>query len=82
MQEELTRAIDVIHLRFGEQALARVDTLPAVESWPTGVEAIDRLTQVEPGSGAAGAGDPRLRAGDRDRPRSELRPLGAAGVRA
>ena len=47
MQEELTRAIDVIHLRFGEQALARVDTLPAVESWPTGVEAIDRLTGIQ-----------------------------------
>jgi RecA/RadA recombinase len=46
MQQELDQAIDVIHLRFGEHALARVETLPAVEGWATGIEALDRLTGV------------------------------------
>jgi recombination protein RecA len=43
----LAAAIDVIHLRFGEQALARVDRLPEIESWPSAVPALDRLTGID-----------------------------------
>ena len=42
----LSQAMDVIHLRFGEHALAAVDRLPPVEPWPSGVGAIDRLTGI------------------------------------
>lgn len=42
----LNQAVDVIHLRFGEHALAAVDRLPAVEAWPTGMAAIDGLTGI------------------------------------
>jgi recombination protein RecA len=42
----LAAAIDVIHVRFGEQALAHVDRLPEIESWPSGVPALDRLTGI------------------------------------
>jgi RecA/RadA recombinase len=42
----LNQAVDVIHLRFGEHALAAVDRLPAVEGWPSGVGAVDRLTGI------------------------------------
>lgn len=42
----LSQAVDVIHLRFGEHALAAVDRLPPVEAWPSGVGAIDRLTGI------------------------------------
>ena len=38
--------MDVIHLRFGEHALAAVDRLPPVEAWPSGVGAVDRLTGI------------------------------------
>ena len=38
--------MDVIHLRFGEHALAAVDRLPAVEGWPSGVGAVDRVTGI------------------------------------
>ena len=43
----LNQAVDVIHLRFGEHALAAVDRLPPVEAWPSGVGAVDRLTGIE-----------------------------------
>jgi len=43
----LNQAVDVIHLRFGEHALAAVDRLPAVSAWPSGVGAIDRLTGID-----------------------------------
>ena len=43
----LNEAVDVIHLRFGEHALAAVDRLPAAEAWPCGVGAVDRLTGIE-----------------------------------
>ncbi|HVD00891.1 MAG TPA: hypothetical protein VNG93_07065 [Candidatus Dormibacteraeota bacterium] len=42
----LSQAVDVIHLRFGEHALAAVDRLPATESWACGVGAVDRLTGI------------------------------------
>ena len=42
----LNQAVDVIHLRFGEHALAAVDRLPAVAGWPCGVDAVDRLTGI------------------------------------
>ncbi|MDQ6691978.1 MAG: DNA recombination/repair protein RecA, partial [Candidatus Dormibacteraeota bacterium] len=42
----LNQAVDVIHLRFGERALAAVDRLPAVEAWPVGLAAIDGLTGI------------------------------------
>jgi len=42
----LNQAVDVIHLRFGEHALAAVDRLPPVEAWPSGVGAVDRLTGI------------------------------------
>lgn len=43
----LNQAVDVIHLRFGEHALAAVDRLPPVEAWPSGVGAVDRLTGID-----------------------------------
>jgi recombination protein RecA len=43
----LNQAVDVIHLRFGEHALAPVDRLPAVEAWPSGIGAVDRLTGID-----------------------------------
>jgi len=43
---QLSKAVDVIHLRFGEHAIAAVDRLPRVEAWQTGVGAIDRLTGI------------------------------------
>jgi recombination protein RecA len=43
----LSQAVDVIHLRFGEHALAPVDRLPAVSGWPSGVGAVDRLTGID-----------------------------------
>lgn len=42
----LAEAIDVIHVRFGEHALARVDRLPEVAAWASGVPALDRLTGI------------------------------------
>lgn len=42
----VTQAVDAIHLRFGEHALARVRRLPALETWPTGVGVVDRLSGV------------------------------------
>jgi recombination protein RecA len=42
----LSQAVDVIHLRFGEHALAAVDRLPPVEAWPSGVGAVDRITGI------------------------------------
>ena len=45
-QAQVAQAIDAIHLRFGEHALARVDRLPAIEAWPTGVGVVDRLTGI------------------------------------
>lgn len=42
----LSQAVDVIHLRFGEHALAAVDRLPVVEGWLSGVGAIDRITGI------------------------------------
>jgi RecA/RadA recombinase len=43
----LNQAVDVIHLRFGEHALAAVDHLPATEGWASGVGAVDRLTGID-----------------------------------
>lgn len=43
---QISHAVDAIHLRFGEHALARVDRLPHLESWPTGVGVVDRLTGI------------------------------------
>jgi len=42
----LSEAVDVIHLRFGEHALAAVERLPPAEAWPSGVDAVDRLTGI------------------------------------
>ena len=42
----LNQAVDVIHLRFGEHALAAVDRLPPVGAWPSGVGAVDSLTGI------------------------------------
>ena len=44
--DQISHAVDAIHLRFGEHALARVDSLPALESWATGVGVVDRLTGI------------------------------------
>jgi RecA/RadA recombinase len=43
----LNQAVDVIHLRFGEHALAAVDRLPAVAGWASGVGAVDRLSGID-----------------------------------
>lgn len=40
MQSDLERAIDAIHIRFGNQALVRATRLPDVQPWPTGWEVI------------------------------------------
>jgi hypothetical protein len=40
----LDEAINAIHMRFGEHALARASALPAPQPWPTGIETVDRLT--------------------------------------
>jgi RecA/RadA recombinase len=42
----LNQAVDVIHLRFGEHALAAVDRLPETEAWASGLGAVDRLTGI------------------------------------
>lgn len=42
----LNQAVDVIHLRFGEHALAAVDRMPPTEGWTSGVGAVDRLTGI------------------------------------
>ena len=60
----LARAIDAIHLRFGEQALVRANRLPEAEPWSTGIAELDRLTGIRglPGGrvsvleGATGSG--------------------------
>ncbi|MGI8561998.1 MAG: hypothetical protein ACR2MZ_00320 [Candidatus Dormibacter sp.] len=46
MQSELQRAIDAIHVRFGDQSLVRATRLPAAEPWPTGIPAVDRLSGI------------------------------------
>ena len=45
-QTQVAQAVNAIHLRFGEHALARVDRLPVLEAWPTGVGVVDRLTGI------------------------------------
>jgi hypothetical protein len=45
-QQELNRAIETIHLRFGSQALRRADSLPAPAPWPVGVDAVERLSGI------------------------------------
>jgi recombination protein RecA len=42
----LDQAISTIQVRFGEQALVRANRLSAVEPWPCGVAAIDRLSGI------------------------------------
>src|SRR5262249_59637384 len=46
MQSDLQRAIDAIHVRFGEQALVRAARLPDVQPWSTGLSAVDRLSGI------------------------------------
>lgn len=46
MESAVERAIDVIQVRFGAQALGRTEVLPAVEPWPSGVAPLDRLTRI------------------------------------
>ncbi len=46
MQSDLQRAIDAIHVRFGDQALVRATRLPDVQPWPTGLGAVDRLSGI------------------------------------
>lgn len=46
MQSDLQRAIDAIHVRFGDQALVRAIRLPPAEPWPTGQVAVDRLSGI------------------------------------
>src|SRR5215472_14072475 len=46
MQSDLQRAIDAIHVRFGDQALVRATRLPDVQPWPTGLSAVDRLSGI------------------------------------
>jgi hypothetical protein len=45
-QQQLDRAIETIHLRFGSQALRRADSLPAPAPWPVGIEAVERLSGI------------------------------------
>lgn len=45
-REVLEQAISAIQVRFGEQALVRASRLPAAEPWPTGMDAIDRLSGI------------------------------------
>ena len=44
--QELDRAIQTIHLRFGSQALRRADSLPAPTPWPVGIPAVERLSGI------------------------------------
>jgi hypothetical protein len=44
--QQLDRAIETIHLRFGSQALRRADSLPAPPPWPVGIGAIERLSGI------------------------------------
>ena len=46
MQSDLQRAINAIHVRFGDQALVRATRLPDVQPWPTGLSAVDRLSGI------------------------------------
>src|SRR5262245_30695015 len=46
MQSDLQRAIDAIHVRFGDQALVRATRLPDVQPWSTGLSAVDRLSGI------------------------------------
>jgi recombination protein RecA len=46
MQRDLQRAIDAIHVRFGDQALVRATRLADVQPWPTGLSAVDRLSGI------------------------------------
>lgn len=46
MQSELQRAIDTIHVRFGDQSLVKATRLSAAEPWPTGIPAVDRLSGI------------------------------------
>lgn len=46
MDSAVERAIDVIQVRFGAQALGRREVLPTVEAWPSGVHPLDRLTRA------------------------------------
>lgn len=45
-EARLSRAVDAIHVRFGEHALVRATRLPAAEPWSTGVGELDRLTGI------------------------------------
>jgi hypothetical protein len=44
--QELDRAIQTIHLRFGSQALRRADSLPAPAPWQAEIDAVDHLTGI------------------------------------
>lgn len=63
-QTRLERAVDAIHVRFGEQSLVRATRLPPTEPWSTGIGDVDRLTgihglprgRVSVLQGAAGSG--------------------------
>ena len=46
MQSDLQRAIDAIHVRFGDQALVRATRLGDVQPWPTRLSAVDRLSGI------------------------------------
>jgi recombination protein RecA len=46
MQRDLQRAINAIHVRFGDQALVRATRLADVQPWPTGLSAVDRLSGI------------------------------------
>lgn len=46
MRGNLDTAIQAIHVRFGEQSLQRAVRLPATSPWPSGVEAVDRLSGI------------------------------------
>lgn len=45
-EARLARAIDAIHVRFGEQALVRATRLPEAHPWATGLAELDRLTGI------------------------------------
>jgi hypothetical protein len=45
-EPELAVAVDSIQRRFGEQAVLRASRLAPVEPWPTGLEAVDRLSGI------------------------------------
>lgn len=46
MDAAVERAIDVIQVRFGAQALGGTEVLPPVQPWPSGVAPLDRLTRI------------------------------------